>query len=97
MFVQARDHSLHRSIVMNRFENVKAKVFKYKEELREVIIAKCAELVKVINTSSAMLQDLEVAADASEVRTSTNAALETFSSKAGNVQAGDAALQQHNA
>jgi hypothetical protein len=68
---------------MKRFENVKVKVFKYKEELREAIIAKCAELVKVINTSSAMLQDLEVAADASEARTSTNVALEAFSSKAG--------------
>ena len=71
---------------------MKAKVFKYKEELREAIITKCAELVKVMNTSSAMLQDLEVAADASEARTSTNVAMEALPSKAGSVPAGDAAL-----
>lgn len=88
MFEHPRESSFYRS-VDERFENVKAKVFKYKEELREAIITKCAELVKVINTSSAMLQDLEVAADASEVRTSITAALDSFSSKADGIQASD--------
>lgn len=52
-----------------RFENVKAKIFKYKEELRSAIIAKCTHHYKVIADSGEMLRDLELAADASDART----------------------------
>lgn len=56
-------------VPIHRFENVKAKILKYKEELRSAIIAKCTHHYKVIADSGEMLRDLELAADASDART----------------------------
>jgi hypothetical protein len=56
-----------------RFEDVKARVAKYKEDLRQRIITECSDMVEVMNMSSAIFQDLELAADASEARTSSSA------------------------